>query len=164
MATRLGGEAVFQGVEDVLDATGGKVGAGGFERDAVFQHGVGGGEEGAGFVFRAQGTDGVGEEAGETFGALAFLRGEAGGAAFQGGLGDDAVFKAGDTRGVCAGDALDDVAECGAGEALLDGVLNGRGGGRASGCGGGEAHQCGDGGGVVGGEHGGWSPDQLGLI
>ncbi len=64
MATRLGGEAVFQGVEDVLGAAGGEVGAGGFERGAVFEHGVGGGEEGASFLLRAQGADGMGEEAG----------------------------------------------------------------------------------------------------
>lgn len=142
-------------MEDVLGAAGGEVRAGGFERGAVIKHGVGGGEEGASFVLRAQGADGVGEEAGEALGALAFLRGEACGAAFQGGFGDDAVFEAGDAGGVCAGDALDDVAERGAGEALFDGVLDGGWGRGVRGGGGGEAHQGGDGGGVVGGEHGG---------
>lgn len=149
----------------MLGAAGGEVGAGGFERGAVFEHGVGGGEEGAGFVLRAQCADGVGEEAGEAFGTLALLRGEAGGAAFQGGFGDDAVFEAGDAGGVGAGDALDDVAERRAGEALFDGVLDGGGGGGARGGGRREAHQGSDRGGVVGGEHGGWGlgPDGVNL-
>ncbi len=63
------------------------------------------------------------------------------------------MFEAGDAGGVCAGDALDDVAERGAGEALLDSVLDGGRGGGVRGGRWGEAHQGGDGGGVVGGEH-----------